>query len=1158
MEGIILYMTVSRSLRSRWIATACIVLTQCLLQAQQNVGRITGVVRDPSGASVPAAKVTVTAVATSVALQVETNGGGAYTFPALLIGEYTLSVQAPGFKTSQRNGIQVAASEALVADVSLELGQSTESVEVAASAPKVDTTTVTEGNTIHTAQIRDLPLVMQGGSRSAQSFIGLLPGVIGGPGPGVSSTTINGSQEGGESYTLDGVIASTAGHGLLADTFSPPPEAISEIRLNATNSSEYGSNSGVGIDMVSKSGTNSLHGDFYEYLRNGNLNARNWFAATADPSKQNEYGFTLGGPIRIPKVYNGKDRTFFFILYSGFDYRTAAGGTTLTVPTAKMRTGDFSEWAAAGTTIYDPSNVVLNAQGLYTRVAFPGNIIPVSRQSKVSAYYQNFFPLPTRPNLTNNWTGQLGASKFDSQKGSVKIDHSFADGHQRLTFAFDKIADTSLSLGNWTGPLVTGYAFDNPIWRTRLIYQNTIGSNKVLNLRIGANRTSSGSVGAPSEEALQGGLTAGYHAPYSNETPLTSISSFGSFGVAPFAGGYRTPALILPVNGDMTWLKGKHSIKFGASYVRNINWFQDCFGCAGNVNFGGGTTGNGLSGPESLGLGYASFFLGIPGTLTGISPLNSTFVAQQYGFYVQDSWRVNSKLTLDFGLRFDLLPMLYEKYNRISKFDPSVPNPAAGGRLGGLAYFGTGPGGNGKTAIANTQHPFAPHFGFAYALTPKTVIRGSYGTSSVNLLGLFESGIQISLGNAQVGYQWNTNYNNQLAGVNSPAYRWDSPFPLTPPALPSTDPSFGNSAGLPYWDDNSFKAGRSQNISFGVERELPGSVLVKLGYVGLLAHSIPVSQLTLVNGLDIKYMPLGNLLTQDVNSPAAKAAGITVPYPGFTGSVRQSLRPYPQIQSSIYNIADSHGFSEYHSLQATAQKRLGNDLTFLVSYTFSKQLTNYSSFGGLGEAYSSNTIQNIALDKTLKSLANNDRPQTLTLSWVYDLPFGPGKRFLNSSNPIARQIIGGWRIAGIQTYQSGPIIRVTTSVSNPALNVTWANRNNNVPMTTGVGCSAYNPNGSNNKYLNVGAFSDPAPFTYGNTAVLPNVRGCANFDEDISLQKLFSIRERIRILLSADAQNVFNRHQWTGLTTNIDTPGFGQFTGATGPRLLQLHARLEF
>jgi hypothetical protein len=309
----------------------------------------------------------------------------------------------------------------------------------------------------------------------------------------------------------------------------------------------------------------------------------------------------------------------------------------------------------------------------------------------------------------------------------------------------------------------------------------------------------------------------------------------------------------------------------------------------------------------------------------------------------------------------------------------------------------------------------------------------------------------------------------------------------------------------------------------------------------------------------LKYEALGDVLNQNITSAAAVNAGLTIPFSGFTGTVAQSLRPYPQFTNSIYNIADSAGFSLYHSLQATAQKRLGQGLTFLVSYTFSKQLTNYNSFGGAGEAYSSNFIQNIEINKTLKALATNDRPQTLTLSWVYDLPFGPGKNFLTSSNPVVRQLAGGWRIAAIQAYQSGSIIRVSTNRSDPTLVVVWANRNNNVPIPTGVGCSAYNPfTPSRNTYLNVGAFSAPAPYTYGNTATLPNVRGCGNLDEDISLQKLFTIHERVRVLFSADAQNVFNRHQWAGLRSNIDTPGFGQFTGATGPRLLQVHARLEF
>src|ERR1700730_3112314 len=350
--------------RALFAALAYVFCASFMLPAQQNVGRITGVVRDPSGAVVPKADITATAVATSVTLLVHANEGGAYAFPSLPTGEYSLTVRATGFKTFEQGGVQIVASGGLVIDFQLELGQSTESIQVAGEAPKVDTATVTEGNTIFTSQINELPLIMQGGARNAQSFIGLLPGVIGGPGPNVATTTINGSQEGGVSYTIDGVIASTSGNSLLQDTFSYPPESISEMRLNATNSSEYGSNGGIGVVLVSKSGTNKLHGSFYEYVRNGDFNARNWFASQPDPSKQNEYGFTLGGPVILPRIYRGADKTFFYMLYEGFNYRTQAGGTTLTVPTAAMKAGNFSEWSATGITIYDPLNVVVNSQGL--------------------------------------------------------------------------------------------------------------------------------------------------------------------------------------------------------------------------------------------------------------------------------------------------------------------------------------------------------------------------------------------------------------------------------------------------------------------------------------------------------------------------------------------------------------------------------------------------------------------------------------------------------------------------------------------------------------------------------------------------------------------------------------------------------------------------
>jgi hypothetical protein len=696
-----------------------------LLLGQQNVGRITGVVKDPSGAVVPTAFITATAVATGVTLQVAVNQEGAYTFPSLPTGPYKLTAQASGFKTLERPGIQIVASATLVIDFQLEVGQSTESVQVAGEAPQVDTATVTEGNTIFTSQINELPLLMQGGARNATSFIGILPGVIGGPGTGVSTAAINGGQEGGVSYTLDGVIASTSGNNLLQDTFAYPPEAISEMRLNATNSSEYGANGGIGVVLVSKSGTNTLHGSLYEYVRNGDFNARNWFAALPDPSKQNEYGFTLGGPVVLAKIYRGRDKTFFYMLYEGFNYRTQAGGAVLTVPTAAMKTGDFSEWIAKGTTIYDPLNVVVNSQGLNARLPFTGNIIPANRLSKVSQYFQAFFPAPNLAGVTNNWVGQLAPSKFDSQKGSLKIDHNFGDGHHRITGAFDKIDATGLNPGLWTGAIATGALNDNPVLRARVIYTASIGPNKVFNFRIGANRTQDGLAGPPNQEALTGGLKAGYHTPFSDQTPAVSIPSLGTIGTQT-GGVVRQPALILPVNADLSWLKRNHNFKFGASYVRNTTWFQDCFACAGQVTISAPTTGNGLSGPESLGLGYASYLLGAPSFLTDYSRLNSTFVLRAYGLYAQDSWRITPRLTVDYGLPFDLLTMPTENYQRISKFDPGLPNPAANDLPGALTFFGKGPVRNGQTNAANSQYPVAPHLGFAYTLTPKTVIRGGY------------------------------------------------------------------------------------------------------------------------------------------------------------------------------------------------------------------------------------------------------------------------------------------------------------------------------------------------------------------------------------------------------------------------------------------------
>ena len=332
---------------------------------------------------------------------------------------------------------------------------------------------------------------------------------------------------------------------------------------------------------------------------------------------------------------------------------------------------------------------------------------------------------------------------------------------------------------------------------------------------------------------------------------------------------------------------------------------------------------------------------------------------------------------------------------------------------------------------------------------------------------------------------------------------------------------------------------------------------MRVGYVGNLSHGLPVASLLQLDNLNPKYTSLGNLLTQNVTSPAAQAQGIKVPYPGFVGTVARALTQYPQFTGAA-DIAANIGFSLYHSLQASVQKRYG-DLSFLLSYTLSKQLNNYTNFSGLGEGYSFSTIQNAAYLHQYKTLANLDRPQTVVLSWVYQLPFGPGKRFVKTKSPVLGQVVGGWRLSAIHTYQSGSIIAVSTSQGIPGFGPIWANRLLGVPIKTANGCGNYDPNNpAMNSYLNLAAFADPAPFAIGNTQVLPNVRQCANFDEDVSLQKAFKIHERLGLEIAADAQNIFNRHAWTGLATNIDSPGFGRYSGTTGPRLMQLHVKLEF
>jgi len=1184
----------SRTLLTTLPLLACILhLGAHLLFAQQNLGRIEGTVTDPTGSVVPDAIVKARSVETGGVTEVKTNTAGAYYLPTLSIGEYVLTVEASGFKSLERPSVRIVAGVTLTIDLQLEIGNTSQTVTVSTAAAKVDTSSDSTGTTRVSEEISELPLLGVGVNRSVVSFLRTLPGVPTSVmadnafnSTGVEVSPIDGAPGGSQSYTVDGVRGNVSGHGQLRDDFQPPPEAVEEMRLSSSGETDVGWNSGVGLAIILKSGTNHLHGNLFEYVINTKLNARNFFSSSVSPQQQNEFGFTLGGPVVIPHLYNGKNKTFFFGMYSGFRYRTVTAGLITSVPTALMREGNFSQWLGSqvGTDalnrpvyqgeIFDPATTrTVNGATLRDPFMYNGqlNVIDPSRVSSLSMFFQPGYPLPTGPGVFNNWVGNGDASPVTTNKGMVKIDHEFANGRQKISAAWDEYRNHSISGGVPMAAIISpDTGTDVQTDRGRLIYQATLGSNKVIAFRMAANVNSTGLNGDPNPTEEQGGKAAGLTGTFYPGTPLVNLQNYQGFG-SYFAGYFNAPDWTVPINTDLAWTIGSHNLKIGAEFLNNNIELQYCDNCSGNYSFANVETGQPTF-PQT-GASYASFLLGAVDSSTISTPSVTRWQSSTYGIYAQDTWRLTPKLTLSYGLRWDLFHQEHEEHSRISIFDPTIPNPAAGGHLGAMSFFGTGPGRNGRYALADPQNAWSGRFGISYALNRKTVIRGSYGLASSNVYGVFSSGLSLPFAGGSAQSTWVGSTASLNAGV-TPAFIWSTAYPLTAPPLPSFNPSISNGTLVPIWDQNNLRPARCQLIDVGIERELPASIIVKADYVGNLEHGVMISNQYQYQ-LPLSDLQLGNLLLQDINSPAAQAAGIQVPYAGFSGPVSQALVPFPQY-TGVQDLATPGGYTEYNSFQLAVQRHVGHDLTFLLSYTISKNLGNVGPNTGSGFDSGENAlIQHYDLRvkegkwvSPAPYYTEGDRPQDLSISYVYQLPFGRGKRFANTNNPVIRQLVSGWQLTAVHEYVSGLPVNITTNDAIPGnFGMIWANRIPNVPITTSNGCGNYDPgNPAKNTYLNIAAFADPAPFTLGNTNVLPHTRNCGWLNENYSLQKNVRVSEHANLLFSVDVSNIFNRHIWgqgqngaTQLQTDIDVPQtFGTFTGASNPRLVQLHAKLEF
>lgn len=1134
--------------------------------AQQTNTGIKGTVTDSTGRPIVGATVILQNTATGVRTMATTDGVGLFNISSatLIVGDYSLSVSATGFQSSQANGLHLVSGTILNDDVQLMPGRVSEVVVVESSTPHLDTTSSTIGTTTTQEEIQNLPLQLANAPRSSLNFIFTMSGVntptsqdsAGGPisGASVMGSGGNGSVNNTAGYVIDGMSAAARYFEQLGDQYSLPPDVVQEMRLASNFNAEQAWDGGVEIALTTKSGTNRFHGEAYEYFGNTALDSKNWFATSASVEHQNEFGFNVGGPIR-------KSKMFFFGDADFYRYTNTAAGVIGTVPTPLMLQGNFTQLLGkqVGTDalarpiysgeIYDPSTTRTLSNGTIVRDPFDCNgvlnTICSTQFSKVSSFFAAGYPAATSPNLTQqNWSGQKQRAPLSVDKFFVRIDQQFRQGKQTLMLGMDgtPVFSQINPPENNLGPLLTAVA-NSPyyFYRPRIAFAWSLSPNLLYSLNVAAGYIGS-SFNSGNGPSASAGQAAGLRGVITPNLPYVNITNTTGFGYLYYS--YNNPQFTAPIaSTNLTWIKGKHTYKFGGDYIRStIGLSPQTQYTNGEFNFSPLETG--LPGYTSTGWGYASFLLGQVDTSLLNSQYEARFSGAGFGTYVQDQWQVTPRLTINYGLRWDGVQPPSEEHNLFGAFSPTVPNPAAGGLPGAIQFWGTGrPGAIGlHYSVDPTYTLFDPRFGFALQVHSNAVLRGYYGISDIPTFAAFNNGTQAPT----YGVQATVSPSSTNNGVTA-AFDWDNGFPTTP--VSSTNPAFENGAAVRQLLPHSNEVGRTQALGLSFEQSFPWKMTGKLEYIGKFTHGMyfNVSKIAApsINQLPLKYLSLGSTLLANINSAQAKAAGITPPYAGFSGSVAQALVPFPQFLG-ITPMNDPGEFSEYNAGHFQLQKRFDKSgLNMLVDYTWQKM-------------FLANEFQQGMYAKQAKQLAPTDETDTTAISYTYQLPFGAGRSYLSGAHGLIQEVVGGWGTSGILNYTSGQPVAVTTQVTIPTIVNIWPVRNPGVLVRTGTSCKTTVP-GTATTYLNLAAFSDPAAYTLGNTNTVATARTCGTANENLSVFKTFDLAERTKFNFSANFFNAFNRHTFGGLGVNIDNAAtFGKFSSASTPRLIQFSGRFTF
>jgi hypothetical protein len=1114
------------------------------LFAQADRGSISGTITDSTGAAVPGVALTLKNQATNLTYSTTASASGTYSFLNLPIGMYTLTAAAKGFERSEARGIQVQVNQQSRIDIALQIGELTQTVEVQAGAAMIQTESTDVGTVVDGNRFLDLPLTLGGGIRDPSAFIFLAPGVSG----NTWEKHVGGSGSFTDQVYFDG-IALVRGDLANDAEVAPSVDAIDEYKLITNNySAEYAHALGGVTSFTMKSGTNQIHGTAFEFADNDHTDARGFFAPTKAYRNQNEYGFTLGGPIWIPKVYNGHNKTFFFVNFDQFYIRGGQLTGLNTNPTPQMLQGNFSQWPGP---IYDPHSTQIAADGTATRTPFPGNIIPQSAFSAVTSKMLQYIPGAPLPGLANNAIAPLGSPKGDARTHGYKADHAFSEKHHisgmynSTDRPYEKSPGPSrlLPVGNTTA--ISNYNIqDVTTIIARFNYDWTISPTLLNHFGLGYSRfrnpnfSTSYNQGWEQPNGGKLGLTGTQYDLF--PTIQFDTQGYTRFGDDIASDNYFNTTSVLD---NVTWIKGKHTIKLGGETQIHEDNFRN-FGSGGG-DFFYSSLETGLPGVASSGNSFASFLLGA--TDHGSSYFRSSLPGGRYkyfGGYIDDTFKVSTKLTVDLGLRYEIQKPTSDVLGRISYMNPTVPNPGAG-NLPGAEVFGNN--GTGQNQFFNTQYKnFGPRAGFAYTITPRTVIRGGYGI-------FYAAYIDEGVGRPQNGFSITPSFTSANNGL-TPAFYWDGGFPQNfshPPNLTPTVQNgqganlvYSNSGGLiPY----------SQQYNLTVERQVNDSLLVSGAFVGNKGTHIydPNAQ---VNQVNPAYFSLGTAVLQsNINSPLAQGAGISPPFAGFSqlfggqATVAQALRPFPQYQN-VNIVAAPYNNSTYNSLQIKVDKRFSHGLSGTFAYTHSKMLSDgveFTSSNYTGTGYRQN------YDHREKFLYPTDQPNLTAFSVNYALPYGR-----NTQPGVMGKVLGGWSVAAFGTYGSGFPLPIWTVNTNSIVFAGGLRPNlTGQPIRAASGPGGFDPN--RDHYLNPAAFAQPAPLTFGSAPAYLGVRQPFLINESFGVFKNTRLFERVTNQFRLEMTNPLNRVVFGAPTVDFSSASFGKIgSQANSPRLIQFGMKM--